>query len=345
MIYSGAGPLSRPTAAVRTVSLSDSAVARSSARTPPAAVRVGVCVATCRRPHMLRALLLSLGGLQFQEHQADVFVVVVDNDAAGSARQTVEAVRPLVPVPIHYHVEAERNISRARNRAVAVALEQGADYVAFIDDDETASPGWLDELLKGVFRHDADVVGGAVLPVYDPEIPRWVVRGGFFQPPRYRTGTPRPCVATNNSLVSGRLLRRTPKRFNPAFGLTGSGDLEFFLTLQRQGARLVWVDEAVVRERIPGSRGRAGWVLRRAFRMGNGVVFCERALPPEIRRLSPWLVKAAVRAAGALVLLVPSLALGRRGVVRALWNLAYGAGCAAALAGYRYTEYSSVHGD
>jgi hypothetical protein len=181
--------------------------------------------------------------------------------------------------------------------------------------------------------------------VYDPEVPAWLVRGRFFDGPRFRTGTPRPYVATNNSLVSARLLRRTPRRFDPAFGRSGSGDSEFFMRLQRQGARLVWVDEAVVRERIPDSRGRAGWVLRRAFRMGNGVVFCERALPREIRRLSPWLLKAAVRASGALVLLIPSVAFGRQGVVRALWNLAYGAGCAAALLGYRYTEYSSVHGD
>jgi succinoglycan biosynthesis protein ExoM len=314
-------------------------------RRPTGPVRVGVCVATYRRPGMLRALLRSLGALEFRKHAAEVFVVVVDNDAEQSARQTVDEARGELGAPLHYAVEAERNISGARNRAVAVALEQGADFVAFIDDDETATPTWLDELLDGVYRHGGDAVGGAVLPVYDPGIPRWVVRGGFFQPPRFRTGTPRPCVATNNSLVSARLLRRTPKRFNPAFGLTGSGDLEFFLTLQRQGARLVWVDEAVVRERIPDSRGRAGWVLRRAFRMGNGVVFCERALPREIRRLSPWLLKAAVRASGALVLLIPSVAFGRQGVVRALWNLAYGAGCAAALLGYRYTEYSSVHGE
>jgi succinoglycan biosynthesis protein ExoM len=310
-----------------------------------APARVGVCVATYRRPGMLRALLLSLGALEFRKHPAEVFVVVVDNDAAQSARETVEGVRTELPLPLHYAVEAERNISGARNRGVQVALERGAEFVAFIDDDETATPAWLDELLDGVFRHGADAVGGAVHPVYDPEVPAWVVRGRFFDGPRFRTGTPRPYVATNNSLVSARLLRRTPRRFDPAFGRSGSGDSEFFMRVQRQGARLVWVDEAVVRERIPASRGRAGWVLRRAFRMGNGAVFCERALPPAIRRLSPRLIKAAIRTAGALLLVLPSLVLGRRGAVRALWSVAYGAGCFSALLGYRYIEYRSVHGD
>lgn len=333
------------TSGLRFVSQPDAASLAHPVRRPAAPTRVGVCIATYQRPRMLRALLQSLAGLEFRKHPADVFVVVVDNDAAGSARETVEEARAELPLPLHYEVEAERNISAARNRSVAVALEQGAEFVAFIDDDETATPTWLDELLDGVFRHGGEVVGGAVLPVYDAEVPAWLARGGFFETPRIRTGTPVPYLATNNALVSAGVLSRTPKRFDKDFGLAGSGDSEFFMRLHRQGARMVWVDEAVVRERIPASRGRAGWVLRRAFRMGNGAVFCERALPPEIRRLSPRVLKAAIRTSGALLMMVPSLAFGRRGAVKALWSVAYGAGCFSALLGYRYIEYRSVHGD
>ena len=312
---------------------------------PGGRVRVAVCIATFNRPVMLRALLVSLGAQQLRKRDAEVMVVVVDNDAAATARPVVESCRAALPFALHYLVEPERNISLARNRGVALALGEGADFAAFIDDDEVAHPGWLDELLAAQARYDADAVSGAVLPSFAPGAPAWVVNGGFFGMPRHRSGTELAVANTNNVLVAARLLRQFERPFHPGFGVTGGGDSHFFLRCRRAGARLVYADEAVVEEAIPPSRARTRWILRRAFRTGNCSVFCELALPPQQRRLARRVTRALGRMAVATLFLPLSPLSGRRGVMTALWSVCYGVGSLAALGGYRYVEYRSVHGE
>ena len=77
-------------------------------------------------------------------------VVVVDNDAAGSARAVVERRRELgAPFPIHYDIQPVKNISLTRNRTVEIA---NGDWIAFIDDDERAPAAWLRQLAETVIR-------------------------------------------------------------------------------------------------------------------------------------------------------------------------------------------------
>lgn len=313
--------------------------------TPHAPARVAVCVATCRRPVMLRSLLASLGSLRFDDPPPHVEVVVADNDPDGGARDVVEACRSALLFPLHYVHEPRRNIALARNRGVAEALRRGATLVAFIDDDEVADPGWLAGLLEARRRFGADATVGRVSPVLPSDAPAWAREGGFFQPPRHPTGTLLDTGQTHNALVTADLLRG-PAPFDPAFGISGGEDSAFFSTRRRAGARLVFVDEAVVEERIPATRLRAGWVLRRAFRVGNVAVHVERMQPAARRRLAARVAKGLLRmgygAAGALPL---GVTRGPAGLLQGLWNIAYGAGCLSALTGYRYLEYRTPHGD
>jgi succinoglycan biosynthesis protein ExoM len=221
--------------------------------------------------------------------------------------------------------------------------------VAFVDDDEVVRPDWLGELLAVQARTAAEVVSGAVVPRFPAGAPRWAGRSGVFEQRHASDGAPISYAATNNVLVAARLLRREGGPFDPAFGLSGSGDSHFFLRCAREGARMVAAAGAVAEESVPPRRVRLGWVLRRAFRVGNGAVFCERALPRAQRRLGLRLAKSSARAAAAAVALPLAPLLGSGAVVRALWHLGHGAGCAAALGGYRYHEYrdggSSAGGD
>jgi len=299
---------------------------------------VAVCVATFRRPDELAALLGSLGALEVPEG-VRVWLCVVDNDAQGSARPVVEAARARLPFPVEYLREPERNISLARNRGVARALERGAGFVAFIDDDEVARPGWLRALVETRARFGADAVAGSVRPRLDPGAPAWAGRSGLFAQAQPAAGTPLPTAATSNALVSRRLLEAVPGPFDPRFGRSGSGDSLFFTHGVRRGARVVAAPDAVVEEAVSVARARAGWVLRRAFRVGNGAVWVERALGPPHRRLGWRVLAGTLRLAGSAAVLPAAALLGRAAAVRALWGVCYGAGCLAALAGYRYREY------
>jgi succinoglycan biosynthesis protein ExoM len=311
-----------------------------------AAARVAVCISTYARPVMLRRLLESLGRLAFAPGAAPaLFVVVVDNDARRSAEPVVEAVRPALPCELVYLVEPVRNISLARNRGVREALKRQADFVAFVDDDEVVSPGWLAALLEVRERYGADAVSGSVLPVYPRGAPGWVVEGDFFATPRPRTGAPMEFPQMCNVLVSARLLRGRPGPFDPAFGLTGGGDSLFFTRCHREGARIVAADEARVDAWVPESRGGARWILQRAFRVGNAALRVERALDPPHRRVGHRAVRGAVRLGLGAATLLPAALLGRRRAMGALWSLFYGMGCCAALAGYEYVEYRRVHGE
>lgn len=309
------------------------------------AVRVAICVATLQRPLLLGSLLESLAQLVFRKcAPVAPFIVVVDNDPNETAREVVEAARDGLPFPLVYTVEPRRGIPHARNCGVAVALENGADFVAFIDDDEVASPDWLDELLDVQRRCSADVVSGPSLPRFAPGVEQWVVDGGFFTYPRYATGEAIPIAATNNVLVAEHLLRGTAEPFDPAFGLSGMDDSHFFLRVKLSGAKLVWADEAVVEEFIPPSRAHARWILKRAFRIGNGYVFCVRTLLPPHRWVVPRVAGAVARIGYGTVMLPVAALRGRAPLVSALRTISNGVGSLVGLAGKLYQEYTVIHG-
>jgi succinoglycan biosynthesis protein ExoM len=305
---------------------------------------VAVCIATCRRPRSLGRLLDSLEGLSWRSGAGGIRVIVVDNDEAGSARTVVEERRESYRWEIRYVAEPRRNIALARNRGIQVALEGGAEWVAFIDDDEVATPGWLEELSRVAGTTGAPIVGGPILPHYQDGVPGWVARGGFFEIPRFPDGAAVGMAFTGNVLLKGEYLRATGARFDEAFGLSGGGDSHFFLRAVRDGAAIAWADRAVVVETVPVSRARTGWILRRAFRVGNRTVACERILLP--RR--SWMPGRAARAAGRILegclLFLPSLVGGRAATVRQLRKIAYGCGCFSALLGTDVAEYGTIHG-
>lgn len=306
-------------------------------------VRVAVCVATYRRPERLARLLESVGRMTFRRWaDPEVVVVVVDNDAAGSARAVVEAARGAVGWPLLYAVESRRGISYARNGAVEVALGAGADFVAFVDDDEVVAPAWLDELVAAQARYRADIVAGPVLPRYDPGLPNWVARGGFFEQPRHETGAALTFAATNNVLIASRLLSGPERAFDESFALTGGEDTHFFMRARAAGARMVWADGAVVEDTIPVSRATVRWLLRRHFREGNSIVWCERALRRDRAWVAVRAAKAVARVGQGALLLPAGVLRGRAGVVSALCRVARGMGALSALWGVRYQAYGAT---
>lgn len=310
--------------------------ARPSARS--AAPHLVVCVATFRRPLGLRRLLGSLAELEVPASAGAPLVVVVDNDADETARSVVAAAGPAFPFELAYAVEPERNIALARNRAVAVAREHGAEWIAFVDDDEAVHPGWVRELLDTRDRLDADVVAGAVHTRCPEGTPAWLAQDRFYVPRAARADAVLTGAYTGNVLVRARLLDGLEGPFDARYGLSGGSDSHLFMKLHRAGARIVYAEKAVTEEVVPASRARPGWVLRRAFRVGNTAVLCERDLvagAPAAR-----LVRAAVRMGLGAASLPLGLVGGRGVALRALWNVAYGCGAFAGAIGIRYREYA-----
>jgi succinoglycan biosynthesis protein ExoM len=308
----------------------------------PAPPRVAICVATYRRPLLLRALLDSLARLEFTPGEApELHLIVVDNDAAASAHRMTDEVAQSLRWPVTYLVEPQRNIALARNRGVEAALAWGADLVAFVDDDERVTPAWLATLLAVQREYGADVVHGPVVPCLPHGTPDWLVRGGGFLRQRNTTGSRARSAATGNALVRARLLEEgSAEPFDPAFGLSGGSDALFFTRCERSGATIVWADDAVVEEHTIGERTRASWSVRRAFREGNAALFCERAQPSATRQEGRQVLRGFARLALGLGSAVTVPFAGRAGLLRAARHLAYGVGTLSALGGHRYFEYA-----
>lgn len=307
---------------------------------PSPTTHIAITVATWTRPAMLAELLVSLQATVVPP-ATRLSVIVVDNDASGSARAVAEGARAALEWPLHYTVEPERNISLARNRGVALAIETGADYVAFIDDDETAAPNWLSALLQAVREHGADAATGPVVGRPVAGSPAWLGTSGLFtRDRRLPTGTAVPVAETANSIIATAVLSRVSGPFDAAYGITGGGDSEMFLRARLGGARIVWAAEAVVFETIPRSRARVRWLLQRAFRVGNGGVRVERDLLPLGQWLPMRVLKTAGHLATGLLLVLGGAIRGRAALTAGVCRISLAAGAAAGLAGFRYAEYA-----
>jgi succinoglycan biosynthesis protein ExoM len=308
--------------------------------------RVTIAVLTYRRPDDLAA------GLPMLVTQAEsaagggppgtgylVEVLVVDNDAAGSAAAVVDA---LGSSSVRYVVEPEPGIAAARNRALDEAGQ--ADLLVFIDDDERPHEGWLRNLLETNARTGAAAVAGAVVSEFETDPDPWLAAGEFFRRRRLKTGTRIDVAATNNLLLDLAAVRRLGLRFDVDFGLTGGEDTLFTRALARGGETMVWCDEAIVTDWVPAARLTRRWVLQRAVSTGNTVTrvaIRQASGPVEVvtARLTP-LARALPRMAGGLArYLYGRLARSDAHQAHGLRTLARGVGMAGGAIGYRHQEY------
>lgn len=225
---------------------------------------IDVCVATYKRPQLLRELLDSLRKQRLDQIQ--MRIIVIDNDSQGSARPVIERFQSEGQTLLIYDVEPQQGISSARNRALS---HVEADFFAFVDDDEVVSSEWLITLFAAIEHYQADAVFGPVLKILPKDAPEWAIKSGVFRRNRRMTGTVVNHGATNNVLVRRSALGHPLQEFDPAFGLTGGGDTDYFYRLHLAGKHLIWCDEAVVQESVPLSRLTHKWVWQRGYRSGQ----------------------------------------------------------------------------
>jgi succinoglycan biosynthesis protein ExoM len=299
---------------------------------------ISVCIATYRRLERLEALLLDLTRQSLLPSE----VVVVDNDAAGSARAVIERCRALaLPFPIHYDIQPQKNISLTRNRTVELSQHE---WLAFVDDDERAPDFWLQRLAAAVREHSADGVLGPVDPVVPEDAPSWIRRGRFYDFPRMQTGS----VVPPNRLRFGNLLLRASAvkslevMFDPAYGLTGGEDGDLLSRMALRGARIVWCDEALVHEPIEKSRLNLKWLLRRSLRGGQDFarhLLSGRYGPRTAGRLRLF-VRALVQLIAAAAIAALTLPLGRHHSAHWLTKASANIGKLSIFLGWHYREYA-----
>lgn len=229
-----------------------------------ASVDISVCLCTFRRESVVDTLE-SLAK-QLLSPSLRLEVVVVDSDAAGSARDRVEKALTRFPFAIRYVVAERPGVAEARNAAIR---EASGRWLAFIDDDEVAYLDWLAMLLRCAEDHAAQVVFGAVRTHYPETCPDWIRRADLFGKQLPPTGTRVSHGATCNALVARSALSGETRFFDTAYGATGGEDTEFFYRLAQKGTLMVTCQEAVVSETVEPHRMNRDFLLRKAVRVGE----------------------------------------------------------------------------
>ena len=303
---------------------------------------INVCVATYKRPELLRNLLRSLRAQEICG-EFTFTIIVADNDAQRSAEPLVRELNARGQ-KINYDVEPRQNISLARNKALSHAT---GDYIATIDDDEYADPRWLLNLYQTMLAHRADVVFGPVMPFFHANTPDYIRNSHAFRLPDPPTGSIENYVpATGNSLFRRALVQDMAVPFDPVFGKTGGGDTAFFETVRKQGYKRVWCREALVFEFIPPERTTWRWIMQREFCRGNIFfrVYDQGHVNPRLPRATKILVLA--KRAAERCFPVPLYIIGgffaAEYLVKALEHLrscAFYTGMIAHFLGFQYIAY------
>lgn len=295
-------------------------------------INISICIATYKRAEGLSKLLDAVSKLEFRQGETpSIEVIVIDNDAAGSAQLTCSKFKENFKWPLIYDLESQQGVSYARNRAVAKASTE-ADFIAFIDDDEVPEPFWIDELLAAQRHYEADIVAGPVYPNFeDSSVPRWIQAGGFFQPPQHETGKILNSAFTNNALVKAELLRQLEIIFDPRFAIKGSEDTHLFMRLRKLGARILWTRSAIVHETIPSNRTTLSWLLKRNFWGWSSYSLFEKEIFPSIKLRIVRFLKGLSLLLMGLILIPPYLLIGRRYLYQSLIITSRGMGTLAGL--------------
>jgi len=307
-----------------------------------------VAICTAKRPTMLSATLQSVVKLIVPQSGA-LSIVVVENDQLPLSRDVIEGVRATTSVPIKHVLEPRIGIPYARNRSLEAALAENADWIAMLDDDETAPPTWLTLLFDACTSFNADVATGSVHQVPDIAPPHWWKPLSDLGKP---TGFLRRDAYTNNVMFHSKLIAAN------GFGLRfddrltfGADDVDFFRRAHAKGARIVTVAEAVVVEKVPASRLSLDRVLRRTYMVAAANahlgVLRDGRLNATVKRLPSILRRSAI---GVLLLIAGALAwpakklAGEKCMFKGGSSLTKAWGSLCGLAGGASRYYQSVDG-
>ena len=250
-------------------------------------MRVSIIIPTQRRPAGLAAAARSVLA-QTGVDPASTELIVADNDAAPSARAFAQELAKNAPFPVTYLHVPQPGVANVRNGALARAR---GEWVAFLDDDQEAPPGWLAALLKAQADFAAEVVFGPVLARAPHAAPahRAYLERFFSRPGPHPAGLLDTYYGCGDSLIRRSAMGDQP--FAAERNQIGGEDDLLFGRMQAQGARFAWAPDAWVHEDPAPQRQRLGYALARAFAYGQGPTeHCVSQQPPDYAGAARWML-------------------------------------------------------
>ncbi len=259
-------------------------------------ITVTVVTPTMNRPEPLRRALASLIAQDLPAGIA-MDLVVVDNSADSNAREIVGEIASRAPCRVQYVAEPRPGVATARNAGVAAA---SGTFIAFLDDDEEASPGWLAAMVSCAHKTgaaacfgpiEACAEEGAEIGPFEPYFSRgWGLADGTDITGRAAY------LGTNNAMLSREALLASAGPFDESLNRSGGEDSLLLQQVVARGGRLVWCAAAEVIEWVPKRRLDWAYVKRRKFLSGQIRTFVLGMLdPPRRGAMLFWMAAGAVQ--------------------------------------------------
>jgi glycosyltransferase involved in cell wall biosynthesis len=220
-------------------------------------------------------------------------VIVVDNNSSDQTRQVAENFLQKYPGRFRYVFEPRQGLSRARNAGIR---EARGDVVAFMDDDVTVEPMWLQNLTASLHIGEWAGSGGPIRPPQEFRTPHWLTLGGetdlggalaLFDLGNAPGELKKAPYGTNMAFRKGMFERYGG--FRADLGRCGNNllsneDTEFGRRLIAAGERLRYEPSAVVHHPVPKERLTKKYFRAWWFDYGRARVL-ERGTRPAILRI------------------------------------------------------------
>lgn len=306
--------------------------------------QIALCICTYNRPEGLRALLAALDKQRLETiTDEEVQIVVIDNSRDASAAAVCSTYAQQGRFKAKHIHEPRKGLATARNAALTSAVDLGASYLVFVDDDELPEPLWLEPLVQTIERLNCAAAVGPVLPIFESQPSAWLPTQAYATD-RQSDGPFLDDGYTGNTIIRISAVKAHGLRFDGRFSSMGGEDTIFFRRLLDLGEKIARAERAIVHEVVPAYRMSPYWLWRRWYRTG----FIEAHLgahdPASIAGRASNFARGVLRlSAGAVRILGATLFWGWRkpqAVTASFYTACRGAGLIASAFGLGYSEYT-----
>lgn len=239
-----------------------------SMKNPSFSISVVICAYTEER---WNELLTSVESIQRQTLPPHEILVVIDHNPA-LYQQTCQALTGVIVIENH----EPQGLSGARNSALAVVK---GSVIAFMDEDATASPDWLETLSVHYHESSALGVGGHINPVWQTGRPGWFPEEFDWVVGCTYRGLPEQPAPVRNLIGCNMSFRRevfsSVGNFRVGIGRIGTLPIGCEETELCIRARQFWPEQdfiyepkAVVYHRVPAKRSNLKYFLSRCYSEG-----------------------------------------------------------------------------
>jgi GT2 family glycosyltransferase len=239
-------------------------------------LKLSVVVCTYNRDDYILKALSSLAGQHLPKHLFEV--LLINNNSTDS---TAALCRPFgeqhPQLNYRYMMEPNQGLSHARNRGIREA--QG-EIILFLDDDATAEPDYLQEMLS-FFQHtpNAAACGGRIYPVFESKRPRWMSHFLVSLTSSLNLGDAVKVFSHRQFPVGANMAVRKSMfdrygLFNPDLGrkgnsMDGAEEKDLFYRMMAGGEKIYYVPTAIVHHYVPDRRLTFEFFRRQAIGIGK----------------------------------------------------------------------------